>query len=168
MQPSQVVAIFCEDIRSEASGQDTIVGTLPDNLKVARPPNEMAMEGAVQMLPKLGLYLRANLDASQPPPKEVSVGLLNTDNKVIGQSSWTQDVINKAFSDAKANSSPLVGLLLKVVVGPLSIPRQGKITATLSVDGSETVAGTLNIILPDSTASAPPAVQPPSAAPAAS
>src|SRR5262245_1416449 len=49
-----VIALFCEDIREEKSGQDTIIGILPDALNVPQFP------GA---LPKLGIYVRFHLNA---------------------------------------------------------------------------------------------------------
>lgn len=165
MLPLQAIAIFCEDIRSEASGQDTIVGTLPDNLNILHPTTSIA--AATPMLSKLGLYLRMNFDTQQKP-KDVEAKLLNTDNSVILTGSWTQDLIDKAFSDAQTNSMPFAGLILKVIVAPLLIPKSGKLTAISIVDGSESVAGAINLMVHDANVFSPPASQSPFAAPASS
>jgi hypothetical protein len=77
MTVSSAVCIFCEDIREEKSGQDTIVGTLPDNLLINPPPPKL--QDAKALMPKLGMYLRINLLADQDQPKAVSAKVLNTD-----------------------------------------------------------------------------------------
>jgi hypothetical protein len=146
------IALFCEDIREEKSGQDTIVGTLPDTLQIAGPP---PTPNAKAMLSKIGVYLRINFNADGDKPKDVSAKVLNTNNDIITQSSWDSSLIDKAFADAKTNQIPLVGLLLKIVVGPFQIADSGKITAIATIDGQDHVAGVLNIIVP--IASQPPA-----------
>jgi hypothetical protein len=139
------VALFCEDIREEKSGQDTIVGTLPDNLHIAVAP--LPIPDAKTMLPKLGVYLRVNLSVDGDKPKDVSAKVLNTSGNIIVQSGWASGVIDKAFIDAKTNQMPLVGLLFKVVAGPLTISG-GKITVIVTIDGADYVAGALNVIVP--------------------
>ena len=49
------IALFCEDIREEKSGQYAIAGILPDRLNVKRLPT---------VLPKLGIYLRFHLNTA--------------------------------------------------------------------------------------------------------
>lgn len=140
------VALFCEDIREEKSGQDTIVGTLPDTLQISGPPPPTP--DAKAMLPKMGVYLRINFNTDGDKPKDVSAKVLNTNNDIITQSSWDSSVIDKAFADAKTNQIPLVGLLLKIVAGPFAIAGSGKITAIATIDGEDRVAGVLNLIVP--------------------
>jgi hypothetical protein len=163
MQPLSVIALFCEDIREEKSGQDTLVGTLPDNLNIGAMPTG-APPTASHMLPKLGLYLRINLDSKGDVPKDVSAKLLGTDNAIMASAGWEQAVIDKAFSDSRANDVPLAGLLLKIVGGPFPIREAGKIIAIATVDGMEHVAGVLNVVIaPAASASPPPVLQSPSA-----
>jgi hypothetical protein len=152
MTAFSMVCLFCEDIREEKSGQDTIIGTLPDNLHIAGlpPPGPTA----IAMLPKLGIYLRINVFTDHDRPKDVSAKVLNTKGEIIAQLAWASSVIDKAFADAKANEMPLVGLLLKVVAGPIPITT-GKIIATVTIDGTDYLAGAMNVIL--SSASPPPA-----------
>jgi hypothetical protein len=165
MQRVSAVAIFCEDIRGELSGQDTIVGTLPDNLG-ALPPPQAPPVGAAPMLPRLGIYLRVNLDREQGPPNELRVKLINTNGEMIPMQGWSEDVVRKGFSDAKENEAAIVGLILKVVASPFVIYRAGKVNIIVTVDGVEYVAGQLNISIPSSAiSSAPPAVQSASGAP---
>jgi hypothetical protein len=135
------VAIFCEDIREEKSGQDTIVGTLPDNLNVSSPPPS---PDAVGMLPKFGLYMRINISTADQP-KEVQARLIDPKGTVIAKSDWERSVLDKAFADARANAMPITGLVLKLVAAPFPIVAMGKLTAIAVVDSKEYVAGALNI-----------------------
>jgi hypothetical protein len=154
MQPVSVVAIFCEDIREEKSGQDTIVGILPDNLTISAPVPSVG----TALIPKLGLYLRVHFDVKDRP-KGLSIRLLSPSDNVVAQSEWQQSVIDKAFDDSAANKMPLVGLIQKLVASPFPVPQAGKIIAIATINGSDYVAGALNVIFPSATASAPPAEQ---------
>lgn len=153
------VSLFCEDIREEVLGQFSIIGVLPDNLKTEGPTPPTPT--AIPVLPKLGIYMRINFITDGDQPKSVSAKVLDTAGKIITQSDWASSVIDKAFSDSKANQLPVVGLLLKIVMGPLAITRSGKITAIATVDGVDHVVGALNLIVPN--ASPQPAEQSPNA-----
>ena len=145
------VCIFCEDIREEKSGQDTIVGTFPDNLVVeGAPPPTPNSKG---MLPKLGIYIRINVNTDGDKPLNVSAKVLSSTGDTIAQSVWANELVDQSFADAKRNQMPIYGLLLKLVASPVPIGN-GKITAVVNVDGVEHLAGALNVILPS--ASAPP------------
>lgn len=148
MLPISAVSIFCEDIREEKSGQDTIIGTLPDNIEVPHVPGVM---------PKLGLYVRIHFDIDKMP-RSVSGKLVNTDGSVIPFQDWEAAAIAKTFADSKKNQAPLVGLIMKLVAGPYPIPKTGKLLAIVIINGEEFIAGALNIIAPAS-ASSPPVSQ---------
>jgi len=106
------------------------------------------------MLSKLGLYLRISLDPNGQKPKALSGKVVFSDGSTAAESSWEQPVIDKAFSDAKANEMPIVGLILKICGGPFFLPGSGKITAMANIDGTEYLAGVLNVVISPS-ASAP-------------
>jgi hypothetical protein len=146
MSEPSAICLFSEDIRAEKSGQDTIVGTLPDNLNLEGTPPP-AGAPARAMLPKLSVYLRINLDIDSGNPKAVAARVLNTNDDLLAQSDWTSDVIDKAFIDSRANQMPLVGLVFKVIMSPLPITGSGKIRVIATVDGTDYLAGALNVIL---------------------
>jgi hypothetical protein len=58
MRPFSFIGIFCEDIRDEVSSTYTLVGVLPDNIFIGGLPG---------MLPKLGVYIRIQLDEDANP-----------------------------------------------------------------------------------------------------
>lgn len=146
MQRVSAVAIFCEDIREEKTNQDTIVGTLPDNLNA--PPANAPVPAGTPMLSKLGIYVRLNLDPEQGPPKTLSVNLINTNGESVPLSGWGEDVIEKAFRESRDNDMPTVGLILKLVAAPFIISKSGKLMVIVTVDGSDYIAGCLNISIP--------------------
>jgi hypothetical protein len=156
MKPS-TICIFSEDLREEKSGQDSIIGTLPDNVTLqSTAPSQ-------PMLPKLSIYLRINFNVDEDSPKDVSAMVLNTKGELIAQSWWTLEVINQAFADASAKHLPMVGLICKFLMRGLPVPEGGMIRVIAAIDGVDYLAGILNIIV--STASSQPAAQSPSSAP---
>jgi hypothetical protein len=141
------VCIFCEDVREEKSGQDTIIGILPDNLVATRPPSGVTSPN-IRLLPRLGIYMRIHLDADQDAPKEVSAKVINIDGQIVAHSTWETATVEKSFSDSRANKIPVVGLIFKLVVAPFPLtPEGGRITAVAIVDGVERIAGALNVII---------------------
>lgn len=159
------VSIFCEDIREEKSGQDTIVGTLPDNLEIAFPPNQNIVSTKAA-LPKLGVYLRVNIGIENTVPAIIKAYVKNTNGELIVETDWSREVIDKAFADSKKKASPHVGFVFKAVMGPVPLHNSGRISVTASVDGVEYIAGTLNVVIP--TVLEPPSSQSPPDAPASS
>ena len=154
MQSPSVTCLFCEDLREEKSEQNTLIGILPDNVAVLAFPGVM---------PKLAIYVRIHLDAASSIPKAIVAKLISTDGQEIDLPSWDMAVIDKAFIDAKANGTPLVGLVLRAVLAPLPISKAGVMVVKAIIDGTEYVAGNLRFIAAPATASAPPALQSPSA-----
>lgn len=158
MRPVSSVAIFCEDLREEKSGQDSIIGTMPDNVNLpgAVMPNSSNPVQSTPMLPKLGLYLRMNLDAEEKPT-QLSVRVIDAKGELIAGGGWEQHLIDKAFKDANENKMPFVGLIFKILVAPFPIFAEGKITAIATVNETDYVAGAINITFSKPTASTPPA-----------
>jgi hypothetical protein len=152
--PVSAVAIFCEDIREEKSGQDTIVGTFSDNIALPGAPPD-APPNALFVLPKLAVYVRMNLDFGRQP-KQLSVKLLNTNGTVVTHGAWEPATIHKAFQDSRSTNMPLVGFVLKFVVGPFQVPSAGKIIAIATIDDAEHIIGALNVIFPTASDAPPP------------
>lgn len=146
--PWQAVGVFCEDLREEKSGQEIIIGVMPDNLRVFQLP---------ALLPKLGLYFRIHLYPTAPI-RFISTKIRFADKSELELGSFDQSSIEKTQSEARANGAPVTGLISRGVISPLSIPGPGRILAIVVVDGQELVCGSLNIsetVSPDVTASVP-------------
>jgi hypothetical protein len=144
--------MFCEDIREEKSGQDMLIGIIPDHVGLSEIPGSMG---------KVALYVRVHLDATGPRPKRITSRLIAPNAEEVKLPDWTTDTIDRAFSDAATNGMPLVGLLMKAVVGSLHVAQGGIFKAVIDVDGTEYVAANLRVFAgTPPTASQPPASQP--------
>src|ERR1051325_5826552 len=63
MQTLNGLAIFCADIRDEKGDTVTIVGIMPDNVKLQEPEDTPHSEGVTKrMISKLSIYARLNFD----------------------------------------------------------------------------------------------------------
>ena len=132
--------LFCEDIREEKQGTETLVGILPDNMFV--PILGEAEQSGQPVFPKLALYVRINLH-----PKALvdtlSIKLRLPDDKVLNLTTFEKELIEKSRRDA--SELPFVGLISKVVFGPMPIPVDGKFEAIAELNGSDTVCGFLGV-----------------------
>lgn len=143
--PHSCVGIFCEDIREEVIGSHTIVGVMPDNINLAGP---VTKAGESLLFPKMGMYVRVNLDSSQRPKAAVSVRTIFPGIPDVPLGEVALDVIAKAFDDASDKASPLVGLIFKAVVSPMQFTTAGMAFIIVTIDDTEYVAAALNIQLP--------------------
>src|SRR5688572_15722901 len=92
----QAIGFFCEDIRDEKSGQDTLIGILPDHLAVPAFPG---------MLPKLGIYVRIHLSLDANP-KIIRVKLKQPDATFVELAVF-DSLIGSSIKDASDNKLPL-------------------------------------------------------------
>jgi hypothetical protein len=136
------LGIFCEDIREEAGGTHTIVGVMPDNINLIGPAGP---GGASLLFPKMGIYVRVNLDVSYKPRGPISArasipGVPDISLGEIGPAD-----IDKAFADAREKNNPLVGIIFKGVASPLPLSTSGVGSAFVTVEGQEHLAAIINI-----------------------
>ena len=147
--PNSIVALFSEDIRFEQNGQHTLVGVLPDNVAMPKAP------GA---LPKLGIFVRVQVETQASLP-EIALNLKNTDGAEIELSGWEMGIIEGAKTDAERSKMPIYGLLLTAVISPFRVPQFGQLILSANIDGVDYIAGALNFMPAASSASGPPSSQ---------
>lgn len=143
------VGIFCEDIREEVGGTHTILGVMPDNVHLGgKPPgtNDTSI-----LIPKMGFYVRLNLETNGPIPREVAAEVAIPGRDVIKLGALSSEGIEKAFKDSVSNKLPFVGVIFKAAVSPLPIPKSGIAELRVRIDGRMIVCGTLNIVFVDAT-----------------
>jgi hypothetical protein len=145
VQPVSVICLFCEDIRVEHNEMNTLVGILPDNLALPALP---------AMMPKLGVYVRINIDASiDPGAMEIVLSVPGRESR-IHLGSIQQGLIDKARQQAQAKGSPLAGFISRAVLSPFEILQEGRIRALAIIRGEQVLCGGLNIELkPEASAS---------------
>ena len=131
----QVVGLFCEDIREEKTGVDTLVGILPDNLNVTVMPG---------LLPKLCVYLRIHIDVNADVRSITAVLRLppSTDKSLGG---FESHFIKETQEDSRKKGAPLAGFIIKAVGGAMNIPAPGRLLAIVKINDEEVVCGSLNI-----------------------
>lgn len=154
-----IIGLFCEDIREEKAGTDSLMGILPDNLNVPGPG----------MIPKLALYTRFHIDpAIDPGTIAIRIDHPNGDRMML--TTLDPALIKKARDDAMAGGFPIAGLISRSGFGNFPLQAEGVIKAVAIVSGQEIVCANLKVkfVRPASgpSVSAPPAAQSPPAAPA--
>lgn len=138
------MAMFCEDIREEATGTHTLVGVMPDNINLGGAP----AEAEAIFFPKMGIYLRINLDSSSKPRSAVSarVTIPGADDVSLGEVG--SELIEKAYTDSESHGTPAAGLIFKSVISPMQFRKPGLMIVYATIDGKEIACGSLNILIP--------------------
>lgn len=136
MKPSvSIVGLFCEDIRSEKSGSETIVGVFPSNVQVP---------GVPIVFPKFGLYARINLDPASPEvPIEIRIegaGMEEAIRNIVDPS-----LLSKAKADARKQGAPLACIISRMLVASFQVGDTGRIKAIARIDDVEFVCAILNV-----------------------
>jgi hypothetical protein len=134
------IGLFCEDIREEKQGTNTLIGILPDNMVVQALG--LPEQSGQPFFPKLALYVRINV-GSETHIDTLSVKLRLPDGSVLDLTVFDKELIEKSRLDAP--ESPFMGLISKAVFGPTPMPVNGRFEAIVELNGSETVCGFLNV-----------------------
>lgn len=135
MKPYSVIGIFCEDVRREASGQETIVGTLPDTLSVS---------GVPCVFPRLAVYIRAMFDVSFKL-NNLSYEFRDPNHELIQKNDVDSSIISKAFSRAEEKNNPVAGLKTFSIFSPAGIPSEGLFQIQATVNDDAFICGVLKI-----------------------
>jgi hypothetical protein len=145
------LGLFCEDIREETSGSHSIVGVMPDNINLQAQERLKLPDSDKGKLifPKMGFYVRANLDATAPAPKQVTAAVSFPGHGIIPLGVIGAEAIEKAFAESHSNKTPYVGVVFKAVMAPLPITESGMATLHVNVDGQEQACGSLNVRILD-------------------
>jgi hypothetical protein len=144
-----VVGFFCDDIREEKSGQDTVVGILADNFKVPSAPG---------MMGKLGIYVRMHFDVTSEAKKlQLRIKIPGATDLVLGPPD--EQLIENSIQEAKIRNFPFAGVILRAVISPFHIREFGTIVAIIKVDDTDYPCAVLNVIPNQTNASQPPSSQ---------
>jgi len=136
MQQASIIALFCDDIRSEVSGQQTLVGIMPDNLAVDSFPATLL---------KLCLYVRFHIyPRASVAPVVVRVDIPSGQALPIGQ--LEERVILQAQEHALTHNLPYIGMVLTAQIANFLIPAAGRVVAIGTTNGQDYVIGALNVV----------------------
>ena len=136
METTIVAGFFCEDIRTEIGGINSIVGILPDNIDIPHnPPLSMA---------KLALYVRINFDAEQDPGP-IKQTIVQPSGGELLESVVEKKVVDDARSNAKRDGNPIAGLITRAVMSPFPITEAGRYRSYITIADQKFLACSLNI-----------------------
>ena len=137
MQQVMAIGLFCEDVREEKSGADTLIGIFPDNLGLNQLP---------ATLPRLGFYTRIIFDPNTDPGP-ISVRLKMPDDSLMNLTTFDPNLVLKTRNDAISSGAPTAGLITRGVASPFNVLKTGRILIIAKVGEREIVCGHLNIQL---------------------
>jgi hypothetical protein len=154
MPSLSVMALFCEDIREEIGGTLTLVGLLPDNVRIEQFTPAAGEEQSLRHMSKLCIYVRINFDSTIDIGEPlVSMAMPDGSRMPIGK--IEADIVKKSRDAVKTNDNLLAGVLLRVALVGFEAPR-GSIKIEVDLNGEIYVAGALTFSHPPATASPPP------------
>lgn len=129
-------AIFCEDIRAEKSGTETIVGVFPDNINVPSFPG---------MMPKLGVYVRIHVPTDEDL-RSVRIELVDADEDQSVLADIDEDFLVNARKQSESAGQSYIGMIVRSVMSPFPVQRSGRINVYIRVDeGQPIIIGTLKL-----------------------
>lgn len=148
-RPLQAVGFFCEDVREEQAGTETLIGIYPDN---------MAVPGIPGMLHKLGIFVRINFDPESPPSKGTVVLIAPDDSRqVIGE--FSEQLIQESRNGAVAQGTLIAGLKMRSTLIPFPVFTPGRFQLIAEFGDDQYLCATLGfkVVEPPSeaTSSAP-------------
>ena len=130
MQTISFVALFCEDIRNETQGTNSLVGILPDNVNVPTLPFVFG---------KMGLYARVHLDPEfNPGPMILKLKLPGS--SAVEVSRMEPELISRARDESKREGKPIAGFITYTIMRNLSVTEEGIAVAVLEY-GSTSLSG---------------------------
>jgi hypothetical protein len=135
MQLISAVALFCEDIREEKAGPDTLIGIYPDNVIVPAIP---------YAFPKFAIYLRVNMDPTCDP-QSFTLRIRMPDGNEPIVSEFDEEFVAKTKSGVQASGAPLLGFISRITTGNFPVSAPGRILAIVKMGDQEFLAGALNV-----------------------
>lgn len=143
MRPSLVaIALFCDSIRQETAGSETLVGIFSDNVNVPQVPI---------MMVRLGIYIRIQIDPDvDPNPVSLSLRLPDDTEVDLGQIDAT--TFDRAREQARQTGKPYGGVIVRSEMSPFGIPKYGRAEAFLRTATDKILCGHLTFRAPDSPA----------------
>jgi hypothetical protein len=133
-----VVALFCDDVREEKAGTDTLVGIFPDNVVVAEVPTS---------IPKVSIYFRFHGAVVAPVTSLQFLVTVPWSDEPILKHDVSREVIEKGVEESKINGLPLFGIISRITTYNWVVEKSGIVLVKAIVnDSSEIVCGQLRIV----------------------
>lgn len=135
MEGIAALGVFCEDIREEVRGTDTIVGVLPDNVAVPQIPFAF---------PKIAIYTRLMIPVDYNPGP-MNLVLRHADGSEVPLAQVDPALVEEGKVEARGQAKPFAGIVLRAAMGGLAVPAQGVMMAILREGDREHQCALLNV-----------------------
>ncbi|MCB2060057.1 MAG: hypothetical protein R3E09_02485 [Novosphingobium sp.] len=134
MAEVSAIALFCDDIREEKTGQYSLIGVVGDNINVPDFP------GAI---PKFAIYVRINLPVDfEPCDFETFLNFPNGERILLN--TIEHDLVAKTINDAKAEHNLVAGIYSHLIAAPFAVQQEGRIWLELVWNHGKIILGSLN------------------------
>ena len=135
MSKFTIAALFCEDVRVEQTGQETLVGVLPDNVNVATIPS---------LMPKFAIYVRCNF-AEGFVLRNLRIKMNSPSGNVLLDNFVEQSLIKQTIKESSDNQSPIYSIKTFAVFAPFNITEAGHYKVIGIVNDGEHLAGAIRL-----------------------
>jgi hypothetical protein len=133
IQRFAAITMFCNDVREEISGSQTIVGLLPDNIGVPIFP------GGID---KIVILTRITLDVNEPPPK-LATYILTQNGTRLADNEIDSSMLAEAIAEAKSEGNLMATVNVKIEMRNIPFSEPGRLEAHLIVEGNDYLTGSL-------------------------
>lgn len=127
------IALFCDDVREEKAGSETLVGVLSDNIRVANIPG---------FFYRLVLYARLHIFELKEPPT-IHFRIVDEAGGIIADIAQDPEEVENIYADAMSTCVGYFGYVARIRMTPFRIEKPGIISVIVSVNGVEQVAGAI-------------------------
>ncbi len=135
MLSRSVVTLFCDDIREEKNGMDTLIGVYPNNVNVPQFPFSF---------PKLGMYTRIHFDV-EDSPGDITIQASSPIEENTPLTVMTEESFSEAQQQTKEEGLPIVGLISKALAIGFTVKEPGQVKIIVTIQGVEYLGGVLNV-----------------------
>lgn len=139
MQSLQATGFFCEDIRAEKQGTESVVGIFPDKINLPQFP---------ATLPKLSLYLRLVIDSSDNDVSPIAIRFIGDNPSDIGEIGKIESAtIEQALKRAVEDKRPIAGIVARVAMSGFTPTKPGRLLATIDRNGQSIIVASVEFAL---------------------
>ena len=155
-----VIALFCEDIRYEEDGVNTLVGIIPDNVSMSADAS-LGSGRNERSLFKLCIYTRIHFDPADNL-NEARLVLTRPDAEPLDFGSIDPKTIADAHLKAKETGHPVAGVISRIILGGFKPPKSGLVKMEVHLRDEVHIAGAINFRTVGDTTTSATAPPPPS------
>lgn len=134
------LALFCDDLREEASGQQSLMGIWPDYIKLETPENTVATS-------RMAIYVRTMIPVDEKA-EDLEVSLYAGDEVVLSIASIPAEFVAKTIDEARRGGVPNAGFINRMVASAFPFASQSTLLKVIARSGEqERIAGAASVKL---------------------